>query len=154
MKTKRFKGDVALYFILAFLCATMGVVLLPMVTDIGQSVLNVVIAVGILAYLFCYLVKKFKGTIKTIRILTGVEFGLMFVIALGLVLSQFKIINVSGGCKILGLALALRGTVEMFRAYFYQSASSAKYPLSQFVFNLALLILGVYLFAKPFVPVS
>ena len=75
----------------------------------------------------------------------------LLLVALGLVLAQFKVINVSGACAILGLALALRGIVEMFRAYYHHSASNARYPLWQFIVNLIILILGVYMFAKPFI---
>lgn len=151
MKTKRFKGDTVIYFIFAVLCAVLGVVLIPSITDLGQEILNVLIAIGILAYLFGYLVKKLKRTRQTIFILTAIEFGLLLLIALGLILSQFKVINITGGCKILGLAFALRGVVEMFRAYYHQSSNNAKYPLWQFVVNLFILMFGVYTFAKPFI---
>ena len=151
MKTKRFKGDMFVYFAVAVLCLALGIILLPAVTDLGQNILNVLIAVAILAYLFGYLFKRLKRSKQTIFVLTAIEFGLMLLIALGLILSQFKVINVTGGCKIFGLALSLRGTVEMFRAYFYQAQNSARYSLPQFVFNLAILIFGVYMFAKPFI---
>jgi len=151
MKIKRFKGDTVIYFIFAVLCVALGVVLIPSVTDLGQQILNVLIAIAILSYLFGYLVKKLKRTRQTIFVLTAVEFGLLLLIALGLILSQFKIINITGGCKILGLAFALRGVVEMFRAYYHQSANNAKYPLWQFVVNLVILMFGVYIFAKPFI---
>ena len=151
MKIKRFKGDTVIYFILAVLCLALGVVLIPGVTELGQEILNVLIAIGILAYLFGYLVKKLKRTRQNIFVLTAIEFGLLFLIALGLVLSQFKVIEITGGCKILGLAFALRGIVEMFRAYFHQASNNAKYPLWQFVVNLFVLMFGVYIFAKPFI---
>ncbi|MBR2030386.1 MAG: hypothetical protein IKA42_01650 [Clostridia bacterium] len=151
MKTKRFKGDTVIYFIFAVLCVALGVVLIPSITDLGQQILNVLIAVAILSYLFGYLAKKLKRTRQTIFILTAIEFGLLLLIALGLILSQFKVINIAGGCKILGLALALRGVVEMFRAYYHQSANNARYPLWQFVTNLVILVFGVYIFAKPFI---
>ena len=151
MKTKRFKGDTVIYFIFAILCAALGVVLIPDITDLGQQILNVLIAIAILSYLFGYLTKKLKRTRQTIFVLTAIEFGFLFLIALGLILSQFKVINITGGCKILGLAFALRGVVEMFRAYYHQSSNNAKYPLWQFVINLAILMFGVYIFAKPFI---
>ena len=45
MKTKRFKGDTVIYFIFAVLCVALGVVLIPSITDLGQQILNVLIAV-------------------------------------------------------------------------------------------------------------
>lgn len=151
MKIKRFKGDIIVYYICAVVMLALGVVLMPVITDLGLDILNYVMAAGILIYLFSYLLGKIKRSRNTIMILTVIEFVLMFVIALGLVLAQFKIINVSQACQILGLALALRGIVEMFRAYYHQKNNNARYPLAQFIVNLIILILGVYIFAKPFI---
>ena len=66
MKTKRFKGDTVIYFIFAILCAALGVVLIPDITDLGQQILNVLIAIAILSYLFGYQIKNKK--IKICRI--------------------------------------------------------------------------------------
>ena len=151
MKIKRFKGDTIVYFVAAVVLLVLGIVMIPGVTDLGQSILNIVIAVAILCYLFGFLLGKIKRSRQTIMILTVIEFVLLLLVALGLVLAQFKVINVSGACAILGLALALRGIVEMFRAYYHQSASNARYPLWQFIVNLIILILGVYMFARPFI---
>lgn len=151
MKIKRFKGDTILYFVGTALLIVLGILLIPGITDLGQDILNYVIAAGILVYLFAYLFGKIRHSRQIIMVLTIIEFVLMFLIALGLVLAQFKVINISGACAIIGLALALRGSVEMFRAYFHQSSNNARYPLWQFIVNLIILVFGVYIFAKPFI---
>ena len=48
MKIKRFKGDTIVYFVAAVVLLVLGIVMIPGVTDLGQSILNIVIAVAIL----------------------------------------------------------------------------------------------------------
>ncbi len=151
MKISRFKGDKVLCFVLAVLAIAVGVVLLPAVTSWGTTMLNWVIAAGLVAYSFAYLLGVAKRSGGKIKLLTIIEMVVMLLIAVGLVLAQFKIFAVSEICQIVGLALALRGIVCMFKAYYYQFDSKAKYPLFSFILNLVVLILGVYIFAKPFV---
>ena len=52
MKIKRFKGDIIVYYICAVVMLALGVVLMPVITDLGLDVLNYVMAGGILLYLF------------------------------------------------------------------------------------------------------
>lgn len=151
MKIKRFTGDKILCFVLAVLAIAVGVVLLPQVTSWGTTMLNWVIAAGLVAYSFAYLLGVARHSGGKIKLLTIIEMVVMLLIAVGLVLAQFQIFAVSEICQIVGLALALRGIVCMFKAYYYQFDSKSKYPLFSFVLNLVILILGVYTFAKPFV---
>jgi len=153
MAVRRFKGDTIVYFVCAALLLILGLLLVPnfILKDLGYQILNYVLAAMILVYLFGYLIHKMKYVRSTLLLLTIVEFVLLFLIALGLVLAEFKIIPIDNPCQILGLALALRGIVEMFRAYFHQMGSNARYPLSQFIVNLIILIFGVYIFARPFI---
>ncbi len=151
MKITRFKGDIILCFVLAVLAIAVGVVLLPAVTSWGSTMLNWVIAAGLVAYSFAYLLGVAAHSGGKIKLLTIIEMVVMLLIALGLVLAQFKVFAVSEVCQIVGLALALRGIVCMFKAYYYQFDSKAKYPLMTFVVNIVILVFGVYIFAKAFV---
>lgn len=118
----------------------------------GLQIINILIAVAIICYLVFYLAKKVKGQAKKpIKILTIVEFAVLSLIALGCIFSQFKIFNVSGACQIFGLALWTRGTVEIFRAYYYRADSKEVYPVWYLAISIALVSLGVYCFAKPFI---
>ncbi len=151
MKITRFPGDKILCFVLAVLAIAVGVVLLPSVTQWGAVMLNWVIAAGLVAYSFAYLLGVARRSGGRIKLLTIIEMVVMLLIAVGLILAQFKIFAISEVCQIVGLALALRGIVCMFKAYYYQFDSKAKYPLLSFVVNVVILVLGVYIFAKPFV---
>ena len=118
----------------------------------GKQIINILIAICIICYLVLYLAKKVKGPAKrAIKVLTIVEFAVLSLIALGCVFSQFKVINVQGACQIFGLALWTRGAIEIFRAYYYRSDSKEVYPVWYLAISIALVSLGVWCFAKPFI---
>ena len=118
----------------------------------GMQILNILIAVIIIAYLALFLFKKIKGSRKrVIQVLTIIEFVLLSLIALGCIFSQFNIINVQGACQIFGLALWARGCVEIFRAYYYRADSNEVYPLWYLAISITMVTLGTYCFAKPFI---
>lgn len=120
--------------------------------DWGTKIINILVAAGIICYLAMFLWKKIRGSGKrVIKVLTIVEFTMLSLIALGCILSQFKIFNIQGACKIFGFALWTRGTVELFRAYYYRSDSKEVYPVWYLAISIALVTFGTYCFAKPFI---
>jgi hypothetical protein len=120
--------------------------------DWGTKIINILIAVLIICYLAFYLFKKIKKSGKrVIKVLTIVEFALLSLIALGCIFSQFKIINVNGACQIFALALWTRGSVELFRAYYYRADSKEVYPVWYLALSIAMVSIGAYCFAKPFI---
>lgn len=150
------------YIVAGILLVVLAILFAPIWTNFGDwcfwkswgtKIINLIIAAVLIAYLFGYLLKKVihsgKGTTK---ILTIVEFVLLSLVALGCILSQFKVINVNGACKIFGLALWCRGVVEAVRGYFYRHnpESKVKYPLWYFCLVIAMITFGTYAFAKPF----
>lgn len=148
---KRFKNDWILYLIISVLAIALGIVLIVNNYKIGMQILDIVIACILLIYLLIVLVPILRKKRGTIQILTIIEFVLICVIAIGLVLQQFKVFNIVGACKIIGLVLWLRAVVELFRAYFYRGKdSSFKYPIWYFCIMLFLITLGTYMFAAPF----
>lgn len=117
----------------------------------GAKIIDIMIAIAIISYLIFYLAKKIKSSPNTtIQILIVVEFVLLSVIALGCILSQFKVIDIGGPCQILGLALWCRGSVELFRAYYYRRDTSVRYPVWYVALAIAMVTFGTYIFAKPF----
>lgn len=146
------------YIVLGIIAVLVGVVLAPLwsKTDLffknwGAQTINIMMAIAIVVYLLFYLTKKIRRPQNsTVQILTVVEFVLLSVIALGCVLSQFRVIDVGGPCQILGVALWCRGTVEVFRAYYYRRDTSAYYPVWYVAIAVAMVTLGTYMFAKPF----
>lgn len=120
--------------------------------DWGSQIINLLIAACIVCYLVLFLSKRIKGNGKrAIQVLTIIEFALLSLIALGCVCSQFKVINIQGACQIFGLALWTRGTIEIFRAYYYRSDSKENYPLWYLGLSIAMITLGTWCFVKPFI---
>ena len=148
---KRFKGDYIVYLIVSFLLIALGIVMLVNNYEIGLKIVNIAIALILVAYLALVLFPLIKHKRGTVQILTIVEFVLVCLIAVGLILQQFKVFNIAGACKIIGLVIWLRAVVELFRAYFYRGKdSSYNYAVWYFCVILALITLGTYMFAKPF----
>lgn len=145
-----------IYILFGVLAMTVAAFLLPLWprsmpwADWGSRALNLIIAVMLMLYLINYLLPKVcHGGNGPIYMLLLVEFALICVIALGCVLSQFKILNISGTCVIFGLCMLARGTVEIFRAYYHQKDSKAAYPVWWLAVAIFFVICGTYLMVKP-----
>lgn len=148
-----------LYHMLGILMILAAVILAPFWSDVdiffsswGEKTVSFMIAFAIALYLIFYLAKKIKASPnQTILVLTIVEFILLMVIALGSVLSQFDILKIQSPSQIIALALWLRGVVEIVRAYYYRRDIEEAYPIIQLVIAIAMVTLGTYLFARPFI---
>ena len=118
----------------------------------GSQIISILIAACIIAYLALFLAKRIKANGKrAIQVLTLIEFGLLSLIALGCIFSQFKVINIQGACQIFGLALWTRGTIELFRAYYYRADSKEVYPVWYLGVSVCMVTLGTWFFVKPFI---
>ena len=118
----------------------------------GTQIINILIAACIITYLVLFLSKRIKGNGKrAIQVLTVIEFGVLSLIALGCIFSQFKVINIQGACQIFGLALWTRGTIEIFRAYYYRADSKEVYPVWYLGLSIAMVTMGTWCFVKPFI---
>ena len=116
-----------------------------------MQILNIVIAIILLLYLFLFLLQILRHKRGTVQILAIIEFVIVLIISLGLILQQFKVFNIAGSCRIIGLVLWIRAVVELFRAYFFRgNESNYKYPVWYFCLCLVLITLGTYMFAAPF----
>ncbi|MBR2295982.1 MAG: hypothetical protein IKA43_01080 [Clostridia bacterium] len=145
------------YIVLSVLIAICALIVAPIwaKTDLffkgwGAKLIDTLLAVAILYYVIIYLFRRVKSSSGAIQILIVVEIVLLSLIALGLLLSQFKIISISDPCQVLGVALWLRGTIELVRAYYYRGASSKmKYSLLSLAIAILMVSVGVYIFARP-----
>lgn len=114
--------------------------------DWGFQVVSYGLAALILIYLFGYLIKKVSKSSGTIQILTILEFILLTLIAVGLVFSQFKILNIPDSPSfILGIALYCRGVIEIFRAYYHQKDSKYNYSIALLIAAILFVTFGVFL---------
>lgn len=144
-----------LYIIAGVLLTLFGVVIMPIwgKTDLffkewGYKLIKYLICFLLLLYLFAFLLKKIKdktnGVIKT---LTVIEFSLLAVIAVCCVLSEFIKLPVGIGTasQIFGLALWLRGVVEIFHAYYHQKGDEEKYGVGLLAVAIAFVSFGMFL---------
>jgi len=152
-KTKAFW----LYFVLALIFLLAAIVFAPVWsgTDVffkgwGRKVIDIFIAFLIILYLCTYLVKKVaRGGNGVIKILTIIEFVVLALIALGCVFSQFGVFSIGEPCQIAGLIMWCRGTIEIFRAYYFRGSSTVKYPVWLVAVAIALVTFGTYLYLRP-----
>ncbi|MDE5546128.1 MAG: hypothetical protein K2I88_01555 [Anaeroplasmataceae bacterium] len=148
------------YIVFGVLGFILGIMLMPVWSGCpdwvfwkswGTRIINMIICACIILYLCLFLVKKILARSNSVvKVLTIIEFALLALIALGCVLQQFKVINITNGaCAILGLAMWCRGTVEIFRAYYHQRGNNDRYPVWWLVIAVALVSFGVYFYIKP-----
>lgn len=141
------------YILLGVILLLAAIILLPFWGDIwaecpwkdwGIQFISIAMAVLILMYLFGFLVKKITKSSGTIQVLTVIEFTLLALIALGLVFSQFRILNIPDEPSvIIGIALYIRGVIEIFRAYYYKQSSNYTYPVYWLVVAILFVTFGV-----------
>ena len=145
---KLLKNYVAL-FIFSGLLLAFGVITLP---PLELPVINFILALGLIAYLVLFLFKKLSHARGVMFVVLLVEFVIVSLIAAGLVLQQFKLINISGVCRTVGLALWLHSLGALIAAYHAAYVRSARRtPPYIFALHLAFVSLGVYMFASPFI---
>ena len=157
-KTKMFWG----YWILAVVFIVLGIFLMPVWgnTDVFWKnwwVPGVYLFIALLLglYLFGYLIRKIKsGSNGTVKVLTIIEFILLGLIALACIFIAIPQIRASvpavttEACRIIGVALYLRGVVEIFRAYYNHDKSH--YPVWWLCIVILFVTLGVWMFLQPF----
>ncbi len=158
MKKLKFapRKDFWLFIALGIIAVLVALVLAPFwqntnvfFSDWGVYALKIMIAICLLAYIsFCLAPKIIRGGRNVVTVLTVIESVCLLFVALGCILAQFNVINISGACSIFGLCLFFRGTVEIFRAYYYRGGESRPYPVWQLVIAIAMLSFGTYCFAK------
>ena len=146
-----------LYLIFGFLFMVAGVTLCsPLWQDAlkvewffagwGREIVKLVISAILILYIIFFLGKRIRGN-GVVKTLTIVEMILLSLIALGGVLSQFNVIKIGDASQILGCALWLRGTVEIFHAYYYHAnEGEKKYPVWMVALSIALITVGTWLF--------
>ena len=102
--------------IVAVIALALGIVMLPPF-GIGNKVLNILLAITLVAYLIIYLFDKAKRAKGVLFILTVVEMVIICFVIVGLVVDQFSSIIISGVCRTIGLVVWLRGSVVSIGSY-------------------------------------
>ncbi len=116
----------------------------------GGNFVKIVIAGVIILYLFGYLLKKvISAQITVVKVLTIIEFTLLALVAIGCIVSQFAVFSFDISI-IIALAVWMRGSIEIIRAYYYNGASE-KYPIYKLLIAIALVTLGGFIIASNFI---
>ncbi len=137
--------------VISILALVLGIVMLPPF-GIGQFLLNLLLAISLAAYLVIHLFGKLQRTKGTTFILTLIEFSVVCIIIVGLIFQQFRVFELVGVCRTLGVVLWLRGIVSITVMYInLGTLKSARYNLPKFILYLCLITVGVYLFANPLI---
>jgi len=137
--------------IAAVVALALGIVMLPPF-GIGQQLLNILLAVTLVAYLVIYLYDKLRRNKGITFVLSLVEFIVISLVAIGLVFQQFSHIEISGVCSTIGIVLWLRGMVSALGMYITASSlKKSKRTLTEFVIALFVISVGAYFFAHPIV---
>ena len=143
MKKNLFRAIIA--FILAGISMALGIIMIPKVTDVGNTIL--------LIYVYYYLlVKVAKKSSGVVLILTLIEMIVLTIIAVTCILSDvLNMTIITEGVQILGLAFWIRGVVESFRAYYYRGSTTTKYPVYKVFLNVTLITVGTWFFISSIV---
>ena len=153
-----------LFIVVGILFIILSIFLMPVWNNVewavwkswGQQIINLIIAFFLSLYLFGWLLRKMiRTTGQTLKILTIIEFILLLLVDLYLILGQWipqlNIIPVNGACAITGLALWIRGCVEVFRGYFHQRDSKSYYPIWWVVVALTFVSIGMWMMVAPMI---
>ena len=148
-RKKLYKNFVFDIFI-GIIALALAIVMLPPF-NIGQTLLNILRAATLLAYIVIYLFDRARRTKGMLFILSLSELIIVAVMALGLVLRQFRIFEISSVCGTVGIVLWLRGIIALVSMYITAQSSKTKYSLPLFSLYLFVTSLGMFLYARPFV---
>ena len=137
--------------VISALALALGIVMIPPF-GIGEHILNLLLAIGLAAYLVIHLFGKLTRSRGTTFILTLIEFSVVCIVIVGLIFQQFRLFDIVGVCRTLGFVLWLRGTVSIIVMYItLGTVKSGRYNLPKFLLYLFLITSGVYLFANPLI---
>ena len=148
-KISTFYRNFIVDIILAVLALGLGILMLPPF-GIGQTMVDILLAITLVAYLVLYLFDKLRHSKGTTFLLSFIEFVLIALLVLGLILEQFDIFNIGGVCRTVGLVMWLHGSFSVIILYTtLANVRSGKYNLPKFLIWLLALSVGVFLFANP-----
>ena len=98
-------------------------------------------------YLFKKLVSPNKKVIKALIVL---EFTTLILVLIGCILAQFNLIKISNAGSIIGFVFWLRGSIEVFRAYYYERGDASKYSVWGLIVAILFISFGVALMVGRF----
>lgn len=146
MKNKKLYA--ILSFVVASLLIAIGIIILPEVSNIGNTLLNYVLSLFILIYVFLFLIRKTSKVSQTKLIFLIIEIVLDIVIALSLIINEIgNIINIRESFSVIGLVLMLHSVFNVMRGFIV--SNKTEYPFAILVLDLLLIIFGSIMLVRP-----
>ena len=146
---KRVHKSFILCVIAAIASLAIGIVMLP-VFNIGQEMLNALLALVIGACMIAFVLPEIISTRGIICILNFFEFFLLAIVALILVIQEVLPFMDYAACRMLAVAIWIHGMVGIFKIYNTRVASMKKGLAFPLFVNIIFITAGTYLFAVPF----
>lgn len=146
---KRVRKSFILCVIAAIASLAIGIVMLP-VFNIGQEILNALLALAIGACMIAFVLPEIISTRGIICILNFFEFLLLAAVALILVIQEVVPFLDYATCRMLAVAIWIHGMVGIFKIYNTRVASLKKGLAFPLFMNIIFITIGAYLFAVPF----
>ncbi len=148
MNKKKFLSIIC--FVLATLFTTVGIIIIPGVTNLGTTILLYVLASLILGYVFFYLINKVKKYSGIRQILVVVEMVLDLVLVLSLIFNEFvTFLSVKEGFKVIGAVIWLHSAFVIMESYFSKNEKEFKFSFAALLFEIFLLTISTFIFIKP-----
>ena len=136
--------------IAAVLLITLGAVMLILPKDFGLQMLELLTALALTLYIVFDLIDRVRGSRGTVRILTIVELAVVMVLALGMLLQQFRVLRITEVCSIVGLLLWMRGCIGLIRGNLLSVPESRKQdPVWHLFVSIAMVTVGTWQFVRP-----
>ena len=122
---------------------------------LAQDILHLLVAIVLSIYIVFALFPLLARRRGVVQVFVGVEVALLILTVVGLVCAQVNVPFFSSlqVCSVVGLAVWLRGAVEIIHAYRLQGSTAQKtVPLWQLCFYILVSAFGVWQMASPSVP--
>jgi len=122
---------------------------------LAQDILHLLVAIVLAVYMVFTLFPMLTRRRGVVQIFVGVEIALLILTIVGLVCAQVNVPFFSAlqVCSVVGLAVWLRGAVEIIHAYRLQgSAAQKKVPLWALCLYILVCAFGVWQMASPSIP--
>lgn len=138
-----------LYLFLSVIFVTIGIIILPVISKVGNVILLYVIASIIALYVIFYLSKIVTKHSGIRQIIIVIEIVLDIVIILSLIFSNFiDFITIKEAFRVIGLTILIHGIFAIMDGYF-RLKEEGVYKFKNLIFDLILFTIGTILFINP-----
>ena len=143
----RFRNEWLLFVFLSIIFLSIGVLLIPLVTNIDfLRYQYLFFGAEIVIYICCYLLKMIKYYPQkhaNLRLLLTIEIIIVFILAIEMIMRYFNIFLINNSFISLGILLWIRGINGIIRGHYL-----LVYQKIEMIFNLFLITFGSLIFGR------